>query len=81
MNDKSSSSGGSSRQPKPTPAMREMLRLAREDVQQGRRGNPWPYVGASQRAGGAKARMFKKMQDYGWFDSHNCITISGLSVK
>jgi hypothetical protein len=40
-------------------------------------GNPWPLIGARQRGGGSKSRMFDAMKAKGWFDGSNCITPAG----
>lgn len=40
-------------------------------------GNPWPLIGVRQRSGGAKHRMFERMQRAGLFDHTNCITDLG----
>jgi hypothetical protein len=44
-------------------------------------GNPWPFIGARQRAGGAKDRMFRGMQAAGLYDGSNCLTPLGLEVR
>jgi len=44
-------------------------------------GNPWPFIGISQRGGGAKDRMFRKMAGQGLYDRGNCITPLGLAVR
>ncbi len=56
-----------------TAAQRDMLRRAVRSAT----GNPWPSMSIRERSGGAKQRMFEKMQARGWFDLGNCITPAG----
>lgn len=43
-------------------------------------GNPWPLISIQARTGGAKARMFERMKERGWFDDSNCLTAQGRLV-
>lgn len=44
-------------------------------------GNPWPFIGVRQRAGGAASRMFDKLIAAGLYDRGNNLTADGLALR
>ena len=61
-----------------------LLTRAEKEMMRGRHteaGNPWPFIGIRQRAGGAKHRMFQGLIALQLYDRSNCITPFGSEVR